>query len=122
MEAFLYSLLVVAVPALGIMAYRHHRAMVKIFNLLYWISLALLLGASFWNFTVQLTGSKIHQQLREYSYTEIEEAVDPLLVPYSTGFVVWLVWIVYLSILRFLPQILQLPDRDDENADKDGPG
>jgi hypothetical protein len=116
MEAFFYSLLFAAISSLAFVAYRHHRAFVKIADYLMWAAMIVFSVLVLWDTAVGAVGIAV-RRLPEYD-PSIGEAIDHLSVPYYFSIIGLLVWSAFISLLRFLPQILELPagsEADDEN-------
>lgn len=113
MQGLIYSLILAAISALAFIAYRHHKAFVKIGATLYGVSLIAFLAMNLWNIAMTVAGSAA-QNATEYQDTEkIRIAIEALQIPYGLLMILSILWIGYLMILRFLlPYILNLDEKE----------
>jgi hypothetical protein len=111
MQGLFYSLILAAISALAFVAYRHHKAFVKIASILYGASLITCLAMNLWNIAITVAGSAAQRAIEYQGAEKIRQATEALQIPYGVLIISFILWMGYLMILRFLPNILNLNEK-----------
>jgi hypothetical protein len=126
MEALVIALLVPAVGGLAYIAYNHPGPFKRIANVLLYTSIAAYFAIAVWcnselsariDFQSAIySANDIPSTAKAAAVAAITRAAQARALPMVNLSIGFFVWYIYLTILRYLPNILELGDKSKPNA------
>ncbi len=113
MQTFIFGLLLAAVSATTVVAFKHPKGYARLFPYLLGMATMLFAGITLWQLAVEITWSKLDQYIATEMLADAENEKAGLSLPYA-----WIV-IWYIAVVLFfwgnlkLPAFLQVADEDN---------
>jgi hypothetical protein len=120
MEALIVGLVLSFCSALAYVAYTHPGPFSRIANVLNYSTQAILIALGLWHTSASFERTSIHTAVyqSELLSSESKGVVGGIIsqvgdkgLPMLYVFVIYLVWFAFLTVLKFLPSILSLEDK-----------
>lgn len=120
MESLIVGLALSLCIGLAYIAYTHPRPFSRIANILLWSTQGILLAIMLWDTSATVERSAVHTAVYQSdlipynSKTLVGEAIAQVGkdgLPMKNIFIVYAAWFVFLTVLKFLPRILNLEDK-----------
>ncbi len=119
MQTFIFGLLLAAVSATTVVAFKHPKGFARLFPYLLSVASVLFVGITLWHLAVEITWSNLHQFLATDSMSNAESVKTQLSLPYI-WIAFWYVGVVaFLWVNLKLPPFLQVSDEDNPAGEQE---
>lgn len=119
MQTFIFGLLLAAVSATTVVAFKHPNGYSRLFPYLIGAATLLFMGISVWHFAVQVTWSYLVAFLAQQALAEAEMAKAQLSLPFL-WVAFWYVGVItFLWVNLRLPPFLQIADGSAATGEKE---
>lgn len=121
MQAFIYGLLLAAVSATTVVAFKHPNGFARLFPYLLGAATVLFACTVLWQLAIEITRSRLDQYFAAISIPDAELVKAQLSLPYVWIALWYVVAVAFLWINLKLPAFLRVSDENDAIREQEGP-
>ncbi len=117
MQTFIFGLLLAAVSATTVVAFKHPKGFARLFPYLLGTATILFAGITLWQLAVEITWSNLDQYMAIELLADAEIGKEQLSLPYIWIALWYLATVLFLLINLKLPAFLQITDEDSSSGE-----